>query len=813
MRHIILSLLLVVFASAQTVIRVNLLGYLPEDPKHAVLLSKDGYSPSAFSVHNALTGDVVLDSDAITSYGEWGSFNTSFRMDLSAVSDPGAYYVRTGTFTSEIFRIGAHVYTGAPDFILQYMRQQRCGFNPYLKDSCHTRDGYIIYDSAGDSAYIDVTGGWHDASDYLQYVATSANATFQMLYAFQSYPQVYGDQHLANGLPGRNGIPDILDEARWGLEWLLKMNPEKDVMYNQIADDRDHLGFRLPTQDTVSYDRGSERPVYLCTGKPQGVKQHRNRSTGIASTAGKYASAFALGAHVLSAWDLEFGKLLVRSSIEAYEYGKVHPGVCQTAPCRAPYFYEEDNWADDMELAAAQLYRITKIKPYLDDAVIFGLKEEVTPWMGADTARHYQWYPFLNMGHTFVAREQKGLTERFKDFLRTGLEGIYTRGQDNPFLFGVPFIWCSNNLVTAAMTQARLYQEITGDARYHEMEIALRDWLLGCNPWGTSMIVGFPAHAENPQDPHSAFTHLHGMPIDGGLVDGPVSASIYNSLLGIHLSEADEFAAVQPGMAVYHDDYGDYSTNEPTMDGTATLSYYLASQAGIPDRNLTHDNDGIVRMDSTRKVIYLIFSAHEYADGYETIVKSLDKHNALASFFFTGDFYRNEVFQEMIRDLDQRGHYLGAHSDRHLLYASWEDRDSSLVNYRELVEDIRNNYMELSRFGISPADAPYFLPPYEWYNAEIAAGVNSLGLTLINMTPGTGTNRDYTDPGMGDRYVSNKKLLKDALAFEEQSASGLNGHLLLIHFGTKPERKKKFYDDLDKLLSKLADRGYTFARL
>ena len=81
----------------------------------------------------------------------------------------------------------------------------------------------------------------------------------------------FGDEYLANGLPGSDGLPDVLNESRWGLDWLLKMNPEPERMYNQIADDRDHVGFRFPDHDSANYGKGHERPVYLCTGKPQGL--------------------------------------------------------------------------------------------------------------------------------------------------------------------------------------------------------------------------------------------------------------------------------------------------------------------------------------------------------------------------------------------------------------------------------------------------------------------------------------------------------------------------------------------------------------
>ena len=92
------------------------------------------------------------------------------------------------------------------------------------------------------------------------------------------------------------------------------------------------------------------------------------------------------------------------------------------------------------------------------------------------------------------------------------------------------------------------------------------------------MVYGLPSWGDTPADTHSAFTHIGKYPIDGGLIDGPVYGSIYSALIGIKLYEPDEYQEFQSNLAVYHDDYGDYSTNEPTMDGTATLIYLLATK-------------------------------------------------------------------------------------------------------------------------------------------------------------------------------------------------------------------------------------------
>ena len=558
-------------------IRINQIGYKTKDVKVAVYLSLQNINLESFKIIDLSSGKTVYENKAVRAT-PLPPFISCFRLPFTDLNKEGNYMIEAGKTTSPEFRISDNIYNGTADFLLNYMRQQRCGFNPFIDDSCHIHDGYVIYGDSGDSSHIDVTGGWHDAADYLQYVATSANATYQMLYAYSMNPGSFSDNYQANGLPGKDNIPDILNESKWGLEWLLKMNPDPGIMYNQIADDRDHIGFRFPNTDTANYGKGLERPVYRCTGHPQGLFNYMNRTTGIASTAGKFSSAFAIGSYVYKSIDPDFSTLLSIKAVEAFNYGLDNPGVCQTAPGTAPYFYEEDNWFDDMELAASELYNIIHEQKYLDYAVYFGRKEPVSPWIGADTARHYQWYPFVNMGHPGLSslHTSDGIKEEFLSYMKEGLQKIKKRGEDNPFNVGIPFIWCSNNLVAAFLTQADLYTRLSGDLSFRELEAAHRDWLFGCNPWGTSMIVGLPENGDYPESTHSSYV-VKDLQVPGGLVDGPVYPSIFKSLKGLYLSSDDEYEGFQTALAVYHDDYADYSTNECTMDGTACLIYYLSS--------------------------------------------------------------------------------------------------------------------------------------------------------------------------------------------------------------------------------------------
>lgn len=797
----------------QAWLRINQLGYTPKQVKQAVLLAKDDMDCQAFSLLDAVTGKVVLKSAEVKPCGSWGVFKNSWRLNFSEFQETGLYYLEAGNTKSPVFKIDDHIYNGTADFILKYMRQQRSKYNPFLKDSCHTKDGFIVYhpDKRKDSALIDVAGGWHDASDYLQYLPTSANATYQMMFGYMQNPGRFADFYDAAGLEGANGIPDIIDEAKWGLDWLVKMNPGKGEYYNQIADDRDHAGLRLPTKDSVKYstNKGLARPVYFITGKPQGEK-YVNKTKGVASSAGKFAAAFALGAVVMEKFYPAFAKSLEQRAADAYAFGKKYPGNTQTLSVKAPYIYAEDNDADDMELAALSLYLLSKQKKYLAEGIGFARQEPVTPWMGADSANHYQWYPFVNLGHYLGATLDKEHRQEYLSFMRRGIERVVERGGSNPFLNGVPFIWCSNNLLVGILTQVRLYKGLTNDTRFDVQEAAMRDWLFGCNPWGTSMICDLPFTGVAPKDPHSAFTHLYHYKISGGLVDGPVYGSIWNKLIGIKLYSPDEFAAFQSEQVVYHDDFGDYSTNEPTMDGTASLGYYLSALAKDKKEVLKErDKEGaVVKLNSHKKMIYLLFSAHEFGEGGAAIANTLDKNHIKGNFFFTGDFLRNPAFHPLIKRLNAGGHYIGSHSDKHLLYADWSKRDSLLVARDSFRVDLQNSLKELEKLGVKKG--AYYLPPYEWYNYNIAQWAEELGLTLVNFTPGTFTNADYTYPGLSN-YRTSSEILERLFTLENKA--GLNGNMLLIHLGTDDRRRDKLYSKLDELIKRLSAAGYTFEKL
>src|SRR5947209_6150799 len=308
-------------ADEQVYVRVNQVGYRPSDAKIAVAFARAPL-PDRFTVVDAATRQAVFEGASKQVSGGWGQFEHHAELDFSQLKRPGRFFLSIGAARSQEFAVGETVYAGLPDQLLEFMREQRCGYNPYLDAVCHPFDGRTAYGPAPAGTYLDATGGWHDAGDQLKYLLTASNATAQMLLAyllergpsraavgrarssfrrersvFKDEPSVFKDEFNELGQTGADGMADVLDEARWGLEWMLKLHPAPRQLYHQVADDRDHHGWRLPQNETADYGwgPGGSRVVYFADGEPQGLKQFKSESDGVANLAGRYAAAMALG--------------------------------------------------------------------------------------------------------------------------------------------------------------------------------------------------------------------------------------------------------------------------------------------------------------------------------------------------------------------------------------------------------------------------------------------------------------------------------------------------------------------------------------
>lgn len=221
---------------------------------------------------------------------------------------------------------------------------------------------------------------------------------------------------------------------------------------------------------------------------------------------------------------------------------------------------------------------------------------------------------------------------------------------------------------------------------------------------------------------------------------------------------------------------------------------------------------GIIRGPQDSKRIALEFTAHDFSDGGETILNELAKHKAKASFFFTGHFLRKPDVQPLIKRIVAEGHYLGPHSDAHLLYCPWGGEKKTLITKDVFRDDLEKNIKAIEAFGVSRAEIKYFVPPYEWYNQEIVDWSKELNLTLINFTSGTRSAADYTENN-AKNFVPSGVILESIFKKEREDPHGLNGFLLLLHFGVSDKRTDKFHKYFGELMSTLASKEYKFVRV
>ena len=274
-----------------------------------------------------------------------------------------------------------------------------------------------------------------------------------------------------------------------------------------------------------------------------------------------------------------------------------------------------------------------------------------------------------------------------------------------------------------------------------------------------------------------------------------------------------------PNRSEFNSDFYSSNPNKNANEGYFTgssvceqkTSHVAASCCADLTKESLHQNlnkvvlGGIIQGDTSKKQIALVFTGHQFADGGKIICNTLKRQKVKGSFFLTGDFYR--TYPKLVKHLQKDGHYLGPHSDKHILYADWIKRDSTLVTRETFCKDLMDNYQAMIKAGIKLPKSRYFLPSYEWYNSEISSWSSGIGAQLINFTPGTTSNADYTLPQMKN-YRSSEEIYNNIMIYEQMHS--LNGFMLLIHIGTDAQRTDKFYNYLDKLIIDLKSKGYEF---
>lgn len=532
-------------------VHLNQAGYLPGEPKRAIVPAAGPIRGNAFCILDDDVTPHIHYRGLLTEYAGPGSGQDGplrhYFADFDRFTRPGRYRVRLSDGAlSAPFSIGEDIYTRLVPLMLRYFDVQRCGdLDAGAHGVCHKDDGVIV-GGPRNGQPIDASGGWHDAGDYMKFVETTSYVTALMLFAYDQFPHVFAERE------PHSSLPQMLAQARVGLDWLAKMHPAPNEFYYQVGDASDHNTWRLPEKDCAACNKDwKPRPVFSGVG---------------ANLAGRTAAAFALASHLFHPYDQGFARRCLRTAQSVYRLGLENRQVVTTEPAD---FYPEKTWEDDMEWGAVALFRATGHREFLDQALTFaqaaGPAHDATSVYNTHAIAHYLLYPHA----------PRSDQERLQAYLKEDADRL-CRQAENPYGLGAAYQWGTAEAAAGAALSCLLYARLsgeTGENAYHTVARRQRDFILGCNPFGLSCLIGAGAHY--PLFPHHQIADLKGIELSGALIGGPADVRTVREQ-SIDLQEAEY--SVQPGDSVtaalsddtgiYQDAVDNYVTNEPANDYT-----------------------------------------------------------------------------------------------------------------------------------------------------------------------------------------------------------------------------------------------------
>lgn len=529
----------------------NQVGYKPDAKKIATFRDVNG--ATEFSVVNADSKAVVHTGKLYGEKNNASAGETNFLGDFSAVTAPGTYYITcNGLDDSYKFTISDTVYDKLFDDSIKMLYLQRCGCE--VKDAefghaaCHTGTATIL----GTNQTIDVTGGWHDAGDYGRYIVPAAKSIADLLYAYDANPELFGDDL---GIPeSNNGIPDVLDEARYELEWMLKMQASNGGVYHKVS--------------CASF------PGYIMPEKETGALIVTPVST---TATADFCASMALAYEFYKDVDADFANKCMKAAENAWKFLEANPDIIFENPAEVTTgSYEDTSDRDERYWAAAQMYRATGDQKYLTAL-------ENLPGMfkklGLDWAvvADYGNIALLTMdgvdkSSSAYATAKQMVTSQADTFAATSAKSPYGVAIDE-------FNWGSNMTVANSGIILDLAYDLTGDEKYRDAACAQLDYLLGKNPNATCFVTGYGTVA--PQNPHHRPSMAVGKAM-GGMLVGGVNSNLEDSAAKAYLANV-------PPAKCFVDHSESYSTNEITIYWNSPLTYLMA----LVDREQTASTEPV----------------------------------------------------------------------------------------------------------------------------------------------------------------------------------------------------------------------------
>jgi len=540
MKNFLINLFLlisIVSCAQKTSIKVNSLGFRPDDAKYGSVTQP---ATSTFSIVNIQTQETVIEEKIEQAVYQSDVNEEVAFINFSQLKQPGKYYIKIGNSTSSVFEISDDVYkipfyTSMCAFYLW-----RCGEavegeydgQTFKHAVCHTDDGYTAYEE-GNEQKKDGVGGWHDAGDYGKYTVNAGVTVGAMFLAWEHFNDKLSKLDLQ--LPTDDGnahYPDYLKEIKYEIDWLFKMQ----------------------------YNDGSGRVSHKLTRKnfsgfimPEEDKEKRYFTTWSSAATADFVAMMAMASRNFRPYDEEYAdsclaaaKISYQCLLEHPEHVKFEQGEFSTGG------YQTDD-SDDRLWAASEMWLATGKKQYLEDF------EQRLSAIENPVELNWDWGNVGNLGvfgyvlHADEA-QNKDLYRKVKEAVISVADTIVSNTQKD--VYGRPmdkYFWGCNGTVARQSINLSVANLLKPDKKYTDATVSIVGHLFGCNYYGRSYVTGLGINP--PMYPHSrrSGADLVEAPWPGYIVGGGHTATDW----------VDKEAS--------------YSHNEIAINWQAGLVYLLAS--------------------------------------------------------------------------------------------------------------------------------------------------------------------------------------------------------------------------------------------
>ncbi|MEU0133926.1 glycoside hydrolase family 9 protein [Streptomyces sp. NPDC006296] len=562
-------------------VRVNQVGYLPHGPKRGTVVT-DADTPLTWTVR-AGDGSTAAGGTTVPRGEDPSSRQRVHTFDFGGLTTAGdGYTVEIDGGTSEPFSIRGDLYDGLRSDALAYFYHNRSGTpieadlvgEEYARPAGHigvapNRGDTDVPCRPGVCDYrLDVSGGWYDAGDHGKYVVNGGISVAQLMSTYErtlTAPDAESAE-LGDGalrVPERgNGVPDILDEARWEMDFLIRM--------------------QVPAGEPLAGMAHHKMHDAQWTGLP--MKPHldpQQRELHAPSTAAtlNLAATAAQCARLYAPFDKDFADRCLRTAETAWAAAEQHPDVyADPGDGTGGGAYGDDDVRDEFYWAAAELFTTTGKDTYhraVLSSALHGDTDAVFPAGGG-----IAWGSTGGLGVLTLATVPNGLTPAQLGEVRSVVTAGADRyaAQSRAQVYGLPYapggedyVWGSNSQVLNNMIVLATAHDLTGGAAYQDAVLSGIDYLLGRNPLNQSYVTGYGERDSRNQH-HRFWARQYDAalpnPAPGSLAGGPNRTAAASG----DPVAAEKLSGCAPAMC-YVDDIGSWATNEITVNWNAPLAF------------------------------------------------------------------------------------------------------------------------------------------------------------------------------------------------------------------------------------------------